>query len=75
MGGEDNRVEIIEYEVLVRSKPIQAKEAQKQLAGIWEGEYSSTLATWCIHCSPVTCEAAAKIPNLHTSFPTVFIHI
>lgn len=27
------------------------------------------------HCSPVTCEAAAKIPNLHTSFPTVFIHI
>ena len=27
------------------------------------------------HCSSVTCEAAAKIPNLHTSFPTVFIHI
>ena len=33
-GGEDNRVEIIEYEALVRSKPIQALEAQKQLAGI-----------------------------------------
>ena len=45
-GGEDNRVEIIEYEALVRSKPIQALEAQKQLAGIWEREYSSTLATW-----------------------------
>ena len=27
------------------------------------------------HCSSVTCEAAAKIPNLHTSFPTVFINI
>ena len=47
MGGEENRVEIIEYEVLVRSKPIQALKAQKQLAGIWEGEYASILATWC----------------------------
>ena len=45
-GGEDNRVEIIEYEALVRSKPIQPLEAKKQLAGIWEREYSRTLATW-----------------------------
>ena len=45
-GGEDSRVEIIEYEALVRSKPIQALEAQKQLAGILEREYFSTLATW-----------------------------